>query len=105
MDMDEKYRISTSNKGYYNPKFIYDKTGYWGEEIYRIGIVYIMPNDELTPVFNIRGANNITEFGYEGSELLISTENGVVPCKYNDGKFSEIPVWTEQGGQKVRNYI
>ena len=59
VDINEDYNITTSNKGYYDPKFIYDKTGYWGEEIYRIGIVYIMPNNELTPVFNIRGANNI----------------------------------------------
>jgi len=63
VDMDERYIISTYNKGYYDPKFIYDKTGYWGEEIYRLGVVYIMPNDELSPVFNIRGADNIFEFG------------------------------------------
>jgi len=25
-----------------------------------------MPNNELTPVFNIRGANNISEFGFGG---------------------------------------
>ena len=61
MHIDEKYRIDTYNRGYYDPKFIYEKTGYWGEEIYRLGIVYIMPNNELSPVFNIRGANNIQE--------------------------------------------
>jgi hypothetical protein len=63
VDIDERYIISTYNKGYYDPKFIYDKTGYWGEEIYRLGVVYIMPNDELSPVFNIRGSDNIFEFG------------------------------------------
>jgi len=57
--MDEDYVISTYEKGYIDPQFIYNKTGYWGEEIYRLGIVYILPNNELSPVFNIRGANNI----------------------------------------------
>lgn len=97
MDMDEDYNISTFNKGYYDPQFIYDKTGYWGEEIYRIGIVYIMPNNELSPVFNIRGANNIYNFGgrnIEGDHSL-----------YNDGQFSEFPVWIEKDKQKIRNYI
>ena len=97
MDMDEDYNISTFNKGYYDPQFIHDKTGYWGEEIYRIGIVYIMPNNELSPVFNIRGANNIYNFGgrnIEGDHSL-----------YNDGQFSEFPVWIEKGEQKIRNYI
>ena len=97
MDMDEDYNISTFNKGYYDPQFIHDKTGYWGEEIYRIGIVYIMPNNELSPVFNIRGANNIYNFGgrnIEGDHSL-----------YNDGQFSEFPVWIEKNEQKIRNYI
>ena len=98
MDMDEDYNISTFNKGYYDPQFIYDKTGYWGEEIYRIGIVYIMPNNELSPVFNIRGANNIYDFNgrnIKGDHSL-----------YNDGQFSEFPVWIEEkDGQKIRNYI
>ena len=97
MDMDEDYNISTFNKGYYDPQFIHDKTGYWGEEIYRIGIVYIMPNNELSPVFNIRGANNIYDFGgrnIEGKHSL-----------YNDGQFSEFPVWVEKDKQKIRNYI
>ena len=97
MDMDEEYNISTSNKGYYDPQFIHDKTGYWGEEIYRIGIVYIMPNNELSPVFNIRGANNIFDFGGRNLE-------GEHPL-YNDGQFSEFPVWIEKDGQKIRNYI
>ena len=102
MDMDEDYNISTFNKGYYDPQFIHDKTGYWGEEIYRIGIVYIMPNNELSPVFNIRGANNIYDFGgrhIEGNHPLYdfggrNTEQSL----YNDGQFSEFPVWIKKGG-------
>ena len=97
MHIDEKYRIDTYNRGYYDPKFIYEKTGYWGEEIYRLGIVYIMPNNELSPVFNIRGANNIQEY----TEDTTKTNDS----KYNDGQFSKIPVWKYENGNKVRNYI
>jgi hypothetical protein len=60
--MDEDYAISSVNKGYYDPEFIYYNTGYWGNELYRFGIVYILPNNELSPVFNIRGRENVGVF-------------------------------------------
>ena len=40
---------------YYNSNNIYEKLGYWPTELYRLGIVYIMQNGTLSPVFNIRG--------------------------------------------------
>jgi len=46
---------------YYNPNNIYYKLGYWDEEIYRLGIVYIMNDYSLSPVFNIRGITSINE--------------------------------------------
>lgn len=55
VDIDQDYNIKSSNKGYIDPLFIYNKTGYWNKELYRFGIVYIMKNGELSPVFNIRG--------------------------------------------------
>jgi hypothetical protein len=99
VDEDEEYNISTVNKGYIDPKFIHDKTGYWGEEIYRLGVVYIMPNNQLTPVFNIRGANDIFEFGkYPGGTTKIN--------EFNDGQFTHIPVYyTDSNGNVFRNYI
>ena len=120
MHIDEKYRIDTYNRGYYDPKFIYEKTGYWGEEIYRLGIVYIMPNNELSPVFNIRGANNIQEYkpkedtpktqeestqenSSKGNENTSESKKDI--SEYNDGQFSNISVWKYENGNKVRNYI
>lgn len=47
--------IVTDTDNYYNPQFIYNKTGYWPGEIYRLGIVYILADNTLSPVFNIRG--------------------------------------------------
>jgi hypothetical protein len=40
---------------YYNTKNIYYRLGYWNEEIYRFGIVYILNDYSLSPVFNVRG--------------------------------------------------
>lgn len=47
----------TDKDNYYNPKFIYDKVGYWPDEIYRFGIVYILSDNTLSPVFNVRGGD------------------------------------------------
>lgn len=55
-----------SNKnGYYDAKNVYDYTGYWEKEIYRLGVCYIMKNDTLSPVFDIRGRDNLKTF-YSG---------------------------------------
>ena len=40
---------------YYNTKNIYYNVGYWNEEFYRIGIVYIYDDNSLSNVFNIVG--------------------------------------------------
>lgn len=40
---------------YYNPLQTYYSLGYWPEEIYRFGVVYIFTDDSLSPVYNLRG--------------------------------------------------
>lgn len=40
---------------YYNVNNIYNNLGYWPEEYYRLGIVYILNDYTLSPVFNVRG--------------------------------------------------
>ena len=40
---------------YYSYKNIYYKLGYWPDEFYRLGVAYIMNNDDITPVYNLRG--------------------------------------------------
>jgi hypothetical protein len=57
--IDENYDIQSRSEGYYSTKYIYDKTSYWPGELYRIGVVYILKDGSLSPVFNIRGATNI----------------------------------------------
>lgn len=86
LSMDKDYIVTSSSLGYYDPKYIYNKLGYWDKEIYRIGIVYIMPNNELSPVFNIRGANNIPV--------------------YKDNFYTKVSLYKEnEFGKRIRNYI
>lgn len=84
LSIDENYIIDSKSNGYYDPEFIYNKVGYWDKEIYRLGIVYILPNNELSPVFNIRGGNHITE--------------------YKEDLYTNIPVYKENGERLYINY-
>ena len=47
--------VDIYNNEYYSPLNIYYKLGYWPDEIYRFGIVYIYNDDHLSPVYNLRG--------------------------------------------------
>lgn len=72
---------------YYNTLNIYNKVGYWNEEIYRFGVVYIMKDGSLSPVYNIRGKNGIPKFEELQSVYLQSD------------------LWKYENNEKVRNYI
>ena len=89
LDMNENYEISSQSSGYYDEQFIYEKTGYWAGELYRLGIVYILPNGELTPVFNIRGGLDIAPFSGDSSK-----EN------YIDQQWTDYPFWINSAGNR-----
>lgn len=71
---------------YYNVKNIYYKLGYW-EDIYRFGIVYILNDYTLSPVFNIRGIEKLkrdTDFySYKRNENINYREDFILE-KYVD---------------------
>ena len=80
--------LSSSYKGdisktYYDPRFIYNYTGYWDDEIYRFGVVFIRNNNTFTPVYNVRGLylhysknhNNEVEENIDISKLKFDPEN------------------------------
>ncbi len=81
---DQNYTINTSSLGYWDSQYIYNYVGYWNNEYYRLGVVYILPNGELTPVFNIRGCSNVSE--YDKKDIL----------------YSNIDIYNKEG---ERNYI
>lgn len=56
------YNDAFASYEYYNTKNIYNFVGYWPEEMYRFGVVYIMNDNTLSPVFNIRGIKALPEF-------------------------------------------
>lgn len=73
--VDENYEDPSGGYEYYNALNIYNKLGYWDDEIYRFGIVYILNDLSLSPVFNIRGCQNLgNKFTYQ--EYPLYTENG-----------------------------
>ena len=66
-------RSGKNSYEYYNTKNIYSYLGYWPEEYYRFGIVYILNDFTLSPVFNIRGvdlSNNPTITSKDIYELI-----------------------------------
>ena len=62
-NLNSKYIEQYPSEGYeyYNPDNIYYKLGYWDKEIYRLGIIYILPDYTLSPVFNIRGIKELSD--------------------------------------------
>lgn len=58
-EIDNNYNDSTNNYEYYNVNNIYNYVGYWNEEIYRFGVVYLLNDFTLSPVFNIRGTKTL----------------------------------------------
>ena len=92
---------------YTDPKFIYDYTGYQNHEIYRFGIVYLMNNGTLSPVFNIRGMffqnNNdkYSEFNiYNGDNRNYITYNEETGIIYINNKSNTEDDSTESSSTK-----
>ena len=54
----DPYSYGTSDGAeYYDPRNIYYKLGYWPDELYRFGIVYIKSDGSNTQVFNLKGCS------------------------------------------------
>lgn len=59
------------SQGYYNTKNTYYHVGYWPEEIYRFGIVYIFEDNSLSPVIALQGVDlsKLDNLSQEGTSL------------------------------------
>ena len=69
-----KYTGSIKNT-YWDPDYIYNKVGYWDDEMYRFGIVFILNDNTLTDVFNIRGRRIDAEGELGQSSTIFSKDN------------------------------
>ena len=75
--INEDYEIQSDfENSYYNTKFIYNKVGYYPGEIYRLGVVYILKDNTLSPVFNIRGRKDVTNNNDGYSQYDIYDDKG-----------------------------
>lgn len=88
-DYKKKLNDDIDQTEYYNPLQIYYSLGYWPDEIYRLGVVYIFNDDSLSPVYNLRGCrfeNLYTpNFEYKGTVKPEEETNNL----YNYLKLSE----------------
>lgn len=75
--VNEDYDVQSDfENSYYNTKFIYNKVGYYPGEIYRLGIVYILKDNTLSPVFNIRGKKDVTDDDSKYSYYKVDDNEG-----------------------------
>lgn len=98
LSMDQEYVINSKSRGYYDPLYIYDNVGYWNKELYRLGIVYIMSNGQLSRVFNIRGRTQLAVFN-EGSE------NYYIDHQYTKFEIDEEVKYNESTGLIMSNGV
>lgn len=95
-DYTENYPDQNIGFEYYNANNIYYKLGYWNEDIYRFGIVYILNDYTLSPVFNIRG---IKELGINTSFYPFNLEDEL---NYGeDYLFEKAPLENSKGVLKI----
>jgi hypothetical protein len=78
----QNYNLS-KGKLYYSADNIYNNVGYWDDEFYRFGIVYVYNNNILSPVFNIQGCDMNTLVDGSGEELDINSLFKIF-CKSDD---------------------
>ena len=88
---------------YYSPTNIYYRLGYWPDEIYRLGIVYIMNDDSLSPVFNLRGCEFKSVYDKSNTSKTVDNNNLVgrnTNTLYKDGKIQYIDRNTFINGER-----
>ena len=109
LSMDQEYVISSKSRGYYDPLYIYDNVGYWNKELYRLGIVYIMSNGQLSRVFNIRGRTQLAVFNEEPGRTYIDHQytNFEIgeEVKYNESTGLIMSKGTNTANENVKGVI
>lgn len=81
--INNEYYSTNGEFGYYESSNIYNNVGYFNEEYYRFGVVYIYQNGTLSNVYNTLGGT--------------LKENNIPTC--------EIPLTQEENGFVYRSYI
>lgn len=91
VDKLSSYYNGNLKNTYYNPEFIYNYTGYWDDELYRFGVVFIKEDNTLSYVYNIRGLDlTTTNFNYEALPKLKYPVNEEETRSYSPVDFDKI---------------
>lgn len=82
---------------YYNPLNLYYKLGYWPNELYRLGVVYIMQDGSLSPVFNLRGCEFTNDrnanIEYDTTYMFDETDGSLI--KFDKNTMLNAPNWLD----------
>ena len=72
--------------GYYDMKNVYYNVGYWPEEYYRFGIVFVYDNNQLSPVFNIQGRDMQVEMGEDNKNKFWNKPSDPAVYEFHDSE-------------------
>ena len=102
---------------YYDASYIYKKVGYHCDEIYRLGIVFILSDNTLSEVFNVRGTADLSDSvdGYSKIDFYKKSNGEIVRNYINfdeqyynivteSGTISKLPLENAKGVIKTSNY-
>lgn len=97
MDRDWLEGIDNYQPLYANPDGIYYKLGYWFNEFYRFGIVYILNDGSTTDVFNIIGFKG--DYSCENNNIGIQNKESFIDGFYiqNDINYNKYGVFSREG--------
>lgn len=103
-NLDNKYIENYPKNGYeyYNVDNIYYSLGYWDEDIYRFGIVYVLNDYTLSPVFNTRGIKQL-ETGTLFKEFELGEEINIGEDYLLEKNFSSSNPENSKGVFKINN--
>ena len=96
--LNSSYGSDSLDFGYYNTKNIYNKTGYFNQEYYRFGVVFIYQNGTLSNVYNTLGGtlSSPNSISMSGSIYTRPSEESIL-LKRNYIK-SDDKGWIKPGG-------
>ena len=93
--VNQAYKDETGLYEYYNTDNIYNSLSYWNKEMYRLAVVFILPNNSLSPPFNIRGRDGLSTFNvgdsistYYKDIPVYDSNNSRVYINVNDNDYS-----------------
>lgn len=92
--LQNDYKSTSGKYGYHDSSNVYNFTGYWDEEMYRVAIVYIMNDYSLSDPYNIRGRD------FTANTIASISESNI------DNVYSKRNIYNVDAiGNRTRNYI